>query len=382
MSRRQRHGALSALPFLALLAPASSFYLPGMAPTSYGREDSVPLYVNHLKPFGSDDTGSVSSVVSFDYYSPEFHFCKPEGGPTSVPESLGSIIFGDRIYTSAFDLKMMVEEDCKAICPDGLPVTFTASDSKIVNARIQQSYLIDWLVDGLPSPMYLQNPSNPDTPIVVTGFPLGVVESTSGTSVLHNHYDLVIEYHQAGDNEYRVVGFEVNPYSHKDNKVENGIPFCGSRKESNWVALSETGDTQVTWTYSVKWRESNTVFATRWDKYLHVIDPKIHWFWLINSAIFVCLLVAMVSSILVRTLRKDIARYNRLDEVALEDFGGNGVIEEGVQEDSGWKLVHGDVFRPPKLPLPLSVLIGNGTQLFLMTGFTIGKFTIYRLKGL
>jgi transmembrane 9 superfamily protein 2/4 len=72
-------------------------------------------------------------------------------------------------------------------------------------------------------------------------------------------------------------------------------------------------------------------------------------------------------------LRKDIARYNRLDEVALEDFGGNGVMEDGVQEDSGWKLVHGDVFRPPSLPLPLSVLIGNGTQLFLMTGFTIGK---------
>ncbi|KAK3076251.1 hypothetical protein LTS18_013509 [Coniosporium uncinatum] len=78
----------------------------------------------------------------------------------------------------------------------------------------------------------------------------------------------------------------------------------------------------------------------------------------------------MVSTILVRTLRKDIARYNRLD-IALEDLNGTGIMEDGVQEDSGWKLVHGDVFRPPKNPLWLSVLLGNGAQLFMMTGFTI-----------
>ena len=80
----------------------------------------------------------------------------------------------------------------------------------------------------------------------------------------------------------------------------------------------------------------------------------------------------MVSTILVRLLRKDIARYNRLDQLPLEDFGGTGVMDDGIQEDSGWKLVHGDVFRPPKYPLPLSILVGNGAQLLMMAAMTIG----------
>ena len=42
----------------------------------------------------------------------------------------------------------------------------------------------------------------------------------------------------------------------------------------------------------------------------------------------------MIAMILVRALRKDIAQYN------------DASIEE-AKEESGWKLVHGDVFRPP-----------------------------------
>ncbi|KAJ8605776.1 hypothetical protein MRB53_041333 [Persea americana] len=79
----------------------------------------------------------------------------------------------------------------------------------------------------------------------------------------------------------------------------------------------------------------------------------------------------MVSTILVRALRKDIARYNRLDQLGLDDLSGAGDPEDGIQEDSGWKLVHGDIFRPPKHSLLLSVFVGNGAQLFVMAGFTI-----------
>jgi transmembrane 9 superfamily protein 2/4 len=83
----------------------------------------------------------------------------------------------------------------------------------------------------------------------------------------------------------------------------------------------------------------------------------------------------MVSMILVRALRKDIARYNRLDQISLDDLNGtSAAVEDGIQEDSGWKLVHGDVFRCPKSPLLLSVLVGNGAQLFMMTGVTVGKY--------
>ncbi|ETE64061.1 Transmembrane 9 superfamily member 2, partial [Ophiophagus hannah] len=42
-------------------------------------------------------------------------------------------------------------------------------------------------------------------------------------------------------------------------------------------------------------------------------------------------------------------------------------FEEDAQEEFGWKLVHGDVFRPPRKGMLLSVFLGQGTQIFIMT---------------
>lgn len=47
----------------------------------------------------------VRSLIAYDYYDKRFHFCQPEGGPEPRPESLGSILFGDRIFTSAFQVR-------------------------------------------------------------------------------------------------------------------------------------------------------------------------------------------------------------------------------------------------------------------------------------
>lgn len=43
-----------------------------------------------------------------------------------------------------------------------------------------------------------------------------------------------------------------------------------------------------------------------------------------------------------------------------------------MQEDYGWKLVWGEVFRPPRNAIALSVLVGNGAQLTTMVGVTLG----------
>jgi len=349
--------------------PASSFYLPGAAPTSYKIGDRVPLHVNHLTPADSADYHRVQSAFSFDYYTPEFHFCRPSDGPQYLSESLGSILFGDRIQTSPFELFMGKNETCKSVCGE---VGFSGADAKTVNARIRQNFDLNWLVDGLPAGQEREDGMTGER-FETPGFPMGQV--FDDRPLLNNHYDIVIDYHQPSKGNYRVVGIVVYPSSARENKVEGDTVHCAPEPEKvDPVVLSEEGETRVTWTYAVYWRASPTSFATRWDRYLHVYDPRIHWFSLINSAVIVCVLVGMVSTILVRTLRKDIARYNRLD-IALDDLNGTGLMEDGVQEDSGWKLVHGDVFRPPKNPLWLSVLLGNGAQLFMMTGFTIGTYS-------
>jgi transmembrane 9 superfamily protein 2/4 len=359
-------GAILASLLALAPAPSSAFYFPGVAPTSYKNGDPVPLFVNHLTPTNSQGDPKLRSVFSFDYYHPQFHFCKPDGGPKYIRESLGSILFGDRIQTSPFELKMGQNESCKALCE---AQTFSPEDSMFVNSRIYQGYDLNWLIDGLPAAQLVR--VGDDDPFYSPGFALGTVDREQ--PMFNNHYDIWIDYHEAGPDNYRVVGVLLDPFSFRDSKYNGpGEAVCGDKSAP--VVLAENENTEVTFTYGVYWRLSPTPFATRWDKYLHVYDAKIHWFSLVNSAVIVVFLIGMVSTILVRTLKKDIARYNRLDQLGLDDFGANGSMEDGMQEDSGWKLVHGDVFRPPKNPLFLAVVVGNGAQLFMMAGLTIGEF--------
>jgi len=50
--------------------------------------------------------------------------------------------------------------------------------------------------------------------------------------------------------------------------------------------------------------------ATRWDDYLHIFDPRIHWSSLINLIVIVVFLCAMVSMILVRSVSRDVCLSN------------------------------------------------------------------------
>jgi transmembrane 9 superfamily protein 3 len=73
----------------------------------------------------------------------------------------------------------------------------------------------------------------------------------------------------------------------------------------------------------------------------------------------VIFLTGLVSMILMRTLRNDYAKYAR-EEDDLE------TLERDVREESGWKLVHGDVFRSPRNLVLLSALVGTGAQLAML----------------
>lgn len=367
--RLHRSIASSALLLFLYTACVRGFYLPGLAPQNYHPGDLVQLMVNRLTPAEGNEDHTTKSVFSFDYYHQAFHFCQPPGGTRDQSESIGSILFGDRIQTSPFRLRMGLNSTgCTAVCDE---VTFEPKDAKFVNRRIEQDYNIDWLIDGLPagSPFVDQQTGSR---YYQPGFPLGAIVDDQPR--LHNHYDIFVDYHEVGSNQFRVVGVQVMPMSLADSRRSNPgseDDFSAECEDSGRpMVLSEKDDTRVTWTYRVYWAPSPTTFATRYDKYLHVFAPRIHWFSIVNSAVIVTFLIGMVMAVLNRTLKKDIARYNRLDEYNLDDFSGEGG-EDGVQEDSGWKLVHGDAFRPPKYALLLAVFVGNGAQLFTMVGLTI-----------
>ena len=68
-------------------------------------------------------------------------------------------------------------------------------------------------------------------------------------------------------------------------------------------------------------------WASRWDTYLVMVDDQIHWFSIINSLMIVLFLSGMVAMIMMRTLHRDISKYNQLETA------------EEAQEETGWKLV-------------------------------------------
>ena len=75
---------------------------------------------------------------------------------------------------------------------------------------------------------------------------------------------------------------------------------------------------------------------------------------------FLSVRLGMVAVIMLRILHRDLTRYNN-----------EQLSEEEAKEETGWKLIHGDVFRPPQHGAWLSVLVGTGVQVFAMTLVTL-----------
>ena len=184
---------------------------------------------------------------------------------------------------------------------------------------------------------------------------------------LFNHVRIIVRYSEE-EEEFegvRVVGFEVVPFSLKHayeagksyEKDKTVLTTCNQFQPAQYnpelFQAVEDADEEVIYTYDIKWERSDLRWSNRWDVYLKGNpDDEIHYFSIVNSLMIVLFLTGVVAMIMLRTLHKDISSYNEMQTL------------EEAQEESGWKLVHGDVFRPPAYsPMLLSVLAGSGVQI-------------------
>ena len=126
------------------------------------------------------------------------------------------------------------------------------------------------------------------------------------------------------------------------------------------AAPDKDSEIEIKYTYSVDWQYTDTTFAERMEKYskhsLHPQHLEIHWFSIINSCVTVLLLTGFLATILMRVLKSDFIKYSRIDDEMGEE-----------QEESGWKFIHGDVFRFPKHKFLFCAIVGTGTQLLTLT---------------
>ncbi|CAH1105050.1 unnamed protein product [Psylliodes chrysocephalus] len=344
------HKLFEILLLVTCFSLSYQFYVPGMAPTDFKKGD--PIEVKAVK------MTSIHTQLPYEYYS--LPFCLPKGGSEAIhykSENLGEVLRGDRIVNTPYIVKMAEPTPCSLLCnsPDK-PIHWSVRESQTVVDRIQHEYFVHLLVDNLPAATQNFNPETNENQLE-HGYRLG--NTVGDRSFINNHLKLTLLYHNPQPNVYRVVGFRATAKSiHMDEMKFEGNTCRFTSKPRSQVVDPVAG-TKLYFTYEVEWKESTVSWASRWDTYLAMTDAQIHWFSIINSIVVIFFLSGILTMIMVRTLRRDIAKYN-----ADESY------DETIEE-TGWKLVHGDVFRPPRNSRLFAALVGSGMQIFLMSLITI-----------
>ncbi|KAH6818519.1 Endomembrane protein 70 protein family [Perilla frutescens var. frutescens] len=340
------------ITLLLLATVAQSFYLPGVAPLDLLKGDLLKVKVNKLT--------STKTQLPYSYYS--LPYCKPEEIVDSA-ENLGEVLRGDRIENSPYVFKMREPQMCNIVCH----AVLSAKDAKEFKEKIDDAYRVNMILDNLPLVVPYKRPDT-NSLIYQHGFDVGFKAQYAGSSeeryFIHNHLSFTVKYHKDEEMDAaRIVGFEVRPFSVKhdhDGKWNDNtrLTTCdphAKRTVTSSESPQEVKDkAEIIFTYDVDFQESEVKWASRWDTYLYMPDDQIHWFSIVNSLMIVLFLSGMVAMIMLRTLYRDISKYNQLE------------TQEEAQEETGWKLVHGDVFRPPTNSDLLCVYVGTGVQFFGM----------------
>jgi len=324
----------------------STFYIPGVAPQNFRQTDFVEIKAVKMT--------STKTQLPYDYYNIPVH-CKPVVGTKYKSENLGEILRGDRIVNTNFNVEMNVNVPCRILCQN---VSLDREQTSTLDKRIRNDYHVHLLIDNLPCATKYQHVTTKET-LYEHGYRLGLHIKKTDEVFLNNHLILRLYYHKESEDFYQVVGFEVEPKSVDARRIDlkqNG--FCSINKGEEKQKIDPAASSNhAIMTYEVQWFASSTRWASRWDTYLNMSDVDIHWFSILNSVIVVFFLTGILAMIIIKTVRRDIARYN--DE-----------NPDDVTEETGWKLVHGDVFRPPRHKHLLTAFVGSGIQISLMA-FTV-----------
>ncbi|KAE8021920.1 hypothetical protein FH972_007767 [Carpinus fangiana] len=277
-----------------------------------GGED-VPLYANKVGPFHNPSE-------TYRYF--DLPFCYPAHLQEKT-EALGEVLNGDRLVVAPYKLEFQRDKESENVCKKKL----TQEEVSQFRTAVLKDYYFQMYYDDLP----------------IWGF-LGKVDKEGKYDPSEYKYYL-----------FKHLHFEV--FYNKDRVIE----ISAKSDPDALVDLTEDKEVDLELTYSVKWKETDIPFEKRMEKYSQSSSLphhlEIHWFSIINSCVTVLLLTGFLATILMRVLKNDFVKYAH-DEEAADD-----------QEETGWKYIHGDVFRYPKYKSLFAASLGSGTQLFTLAIF-------------
>ncbi|XP_024986829.1 transmembrane 9 superfamily member 11-like isoform X2 [Cynara cardunculus var. scolymus] len=298
-------------------------------------------------------------------------------------ENIGELLMGDRIENSPYRFKMFKNETQIVLCKSN---PLTADEFKTLKERIDEMYQVNLNLDNLPAIRYTKKD---EYFLRWTGYPVGikvkdvyyVFNHLKFTVLVHKYEhnnvvgvigtgdgaELITHGNETNNEGYMVVGFEVQPCSvnHDISLLKYAQPYSKYPKEIKCdplsVAMAVKEGRYVTYSYEVSFVLSDIKWPSRWDAYLKMEGAKVHWFSILNSLMVITFLAGVVLVIFLRTIRRDLARYEELDEAQ----------NQMNEELSGWKLVVADVFRAPNHPALLCVMVADGCRILGMAVATI-----------
>ena len=348
----------------------------------------------------------------------------------SISLNLGEVLRGDRIMTSDYDLVVGQDKDCQFLCSQKVDRKGIRRAKQLIENGYVAEWIVDNLPGATSFVTFDKTKKyyaagfklgskelNP-----YTG-KMGYLINNHLTLVIRWRQALG----RAGENGGKViVGFEVYTKSiGSGDRLENGCPrdvrdvkdsmelhiapnntmFTQKYASSSYIPEEEDLDDGATLTipfsYTVYFREDNRVeWSNRWDMYFKNQEEgsRIHWLAIINSLVISGFLTTIVVMIWNRTANGDMKQIrDALEEGkirvkrrklpaglrsprsprsgekthsglldGIENDDGLSSDDESIEEITGWKLLHADVFRTPAYAGLLAPLIGSGSQLVFM----------------
>lgn len=290
-----------------------------IANAAFEDEQEIQVSMNKVWPYSNP-------TETYEYY--DFPFCKPK---IVMPHfmTLGQVLRGDRLVNSLYPMHMKRQVPRTVIC--SRPVS--EMDILKFKSAIDQNYMFELFVGELPI----------DRPFGVKSS-MGVEDNDSPERYfLVNYLDFIIGY-----NEREVVSANVT----RELNLEHLVDIT-EWKEGMVIQFS----------YSVHWTPLPHIPpAQALELQLKSTMPHghsnmdIHWLAIINSFVLMLLILSLFLLIIIRVVRSDLSRYLQIPDEELN----------AVEEETGWKLLHADVFRAPKHRLFFCSAVGAGAQLTSM----------------
>ena len=293
----------------------------------------VPVMMNKVWPMSNP-------VETYRYY--DFPFCAPEH-VEEVEMSFGQGLQGDRLTSSLYEFVLGVPVEKKELCEKNL----TSGDISSLRAAIGQQYIYEMFVGELP---------------VLLAF--GSVSPESGEARLCTHVKFEVSFRQQAvvfvksdceeESELRDGGGPMTFFYSVQWRERNDV----DPEDSWWIQQAQMGDV-------LKFIKTGRMSLVPISEEISVSQAPIHWISILNSLCLALMICGFVLTILVRIVRADLSKYMPSDDTAIE-LGSSDRESEALVVN--WKLLHGDVFRPPPHRMWLSASVGAGVQLIFVFG--------------